>query len=304
MTEKAEREEFRDRIGFALGTGRCGTKFISEVVALEPQVASCHERNNLNETFHRYCQWYQLPVDHSGFLAEKEREIQGDLRDHSFSFEASAFLSLSVLPLHERFGSKFLLMIRSPEKVANSYLEKGWYDQEIFYEDTNQAVGYQGFKRFHHFLGRTVPKGDFYHEKWKNFGRVGKLAWYWATINSEVIRQFDQIPPTHRRTEKLEGFDFQTYRNTCEFLGFSSEISETKFRAVADRKPNAFRKKPSVLEWSEQDKLDFESQVGDLAERFGYEWRVDVLKEKQRDRDSNNSGSSAGLLKKIKGIFG
>ncbi len=288
MNSELTQEEYRNKVGFAVGTGRCGTRFIFEVVALEPQIAACHERNNLNETFHRYCQWYQLPVDHEGFLAEKTKEIKNDLSQNAFSFEASAFLSLSVLPLFERFKGNFILMVRSPEKVVNSYLEKGWYAEEIFYENPNQALGYQDLSRFHHFLGRTVPKGDFY-EQWKGFGRVGKLAWFWATLNNEVLRQFDQLPHNHRHIQKLEDLNFQAYQDLCKFLGFSARITETQFKAVADQKPNAFRKKPSVLDWSEKDKMEFEEQVRRTAEHFGYEWRVDVLKEREVNKKPKGS---------------
>ena len=115
------------KINFAIGTGRCGTKFLYKVLDLEPNVASVHERNPLNETFHRYCKWYDIPVDHEGFLHTKEQEIQADLDQFDCSFEASAHLSLSVEELYQRFNAKFILLVRSPHEVVNSYLRKGWY---------------------------------------------------------------------------------------------------------------------------------------------------------------------------------
>ena len=72
---------FANRVGFTIGTGRCGTLFLYHVMEKEPDVASSHERNPENEAFQRYCQWHRLPVDTEGFLATKEREIRADL-DH------------------------------------------------------------------------------------------------------------------------------------------------------------------------------------------------------------------------------
>ena len=60
---------FENKVGFAIGTGRCGTLFLYQLMEKEPQVASSHERNPDNETFHRYCKCHDLPVDHEGFLA-------------------------------------------------------------------------------------------------------------------------------------------------------------------------------------------------------------------------------------------
>ena len=172
---------FKNRIGFAIGTGRCGTKFIAQIVDRESNVSSVHERNPLNETFHRYCKWYGLTVDNEGFLQEKEREIQQDFQENFYSFEASAHLSLSIQELYDRFEAKFLLLVRSPEKVVNSYLRKGWYEKPAVRVNPNLAPGYQECEAFHHFLGRIVPSGEKF-EQWNQMSRVGKLAWFWNAL--------------------------------------------------------------------------------------------------------------------------
>lgn len=79
--------DYRGKVGFVIGTGRCGTVFYAKLGEMEPHVAASHERFPLNETFHRYCKWYELPVDSEGFLQAKEREIREDLAHKSFSRE-------------------------------------------------------------------------------------------------------------------------------------------------------------------------------------------------------------------------
>src|SRR5690554_4727562 len=117
-------------VGFAVGTGRCGTKFLSEVLARDPAIASHHERHPFSDTFHRYCRWYRIPVDDAGFIAAKRRAIAEDLTRLPYSFEASAFLSLSLETLHAALGAKIVLMVRRPDRVVTSYLRKGWYENE------------------------------------------------------------------------------------------------------------------------------------------------------------------------------
>lgn len=109
------------RVTFAEGTGRCGTYFLQQVMEREVRVAASHERGVLNQAFRRYCQWYRLLVDPEGFLNKKEREIREDLAENSFSFEASSYLSLSIQELCGRLGAKFILLIRRPDRVVNSY---------------------------------------------------------------------------------------------------------------------------------------------------------------------------------------
>lgn len=64
-----QNSQIDSNVGFAIGTGRCGTNFLAKLIELEPYVKSTHERNALNETFHRYCKWYNSLVDHEVFLS-------------------------------------------------------------------------------------------------------------------------------------------------------------------------------------------------------------------------------------------
>lgn len=265
------------RVAFAIGTGRCGTKFLAKVVEREPAVASVHERSPLIQTFHRYCKWYGLPVDDEGFLQATESSIRYDLRNHHFSFESSAYLSLSIAELYQRFGAKFVLLVRSPERVVNSYLHKGWWDAPVVRKDADAALGYQDTEHFHHFLGRIVPNGEEF-SRWQAMTRVGKLAWYWQTLNSLVLEQFRELPESHFRVIRLEDLDFHTYHNLAEFLGFKTNLAASTFTDICRSRPNAKSGKPSVDDWTDEEINDYEAQVAPLAQRFQYEFRVTELR--------------------------
>ncbi|MBN1841343.1 MAG: hypothetical protein JW883_03550 [Deltaproteobacteria bacterium] len=276
-----------NRVGFAVGTGRCGTTFLSRVIELEPDVAHAHERNRLNESFHRYCKWYGLPVDDEGFLHTKGKEIEADLKEKIFSFEASAHLSLSVEELHSRFAAKFVLLVRSPEKVVNSYLRKGWYREPIFRSNLHQALGYQECDRFQHFLGRIVPSGEAF-KIWTEMTRVGKLSWFWNVLNERVLQQFAAIPESQWRVVKLEELSYRTYLDIAAFLGFESRMGAEAYENVARARPNALPGGRSITDWTEAEKREFEMSVAPMAGRLGYEFRVDtLLKEKEKQRPRN-----------------
>lgn len=264
------------RVGFAIGTGRCGTYFIHRALAMEPSVSSVHERNVLNEAFHRYCKWYGLRVDHAGFLRTKHNEILEDLGRYSFSFESSAHLSLSILELFQELEAKFLLLIRSPEKVVNSYLHKGWYCEDYVRADPNLALGYQDTPSFHHFLGRIVPFGERY-EQWRTLTRVGKLAWYWSALNEAVLSQFDQMPPSHWKVVKLEELDHPCYQQVVEFFGLETALERSRYDLLARSRPNKREGKPTIIDWSDQEVTEFEQEVASTAMKLGYESRVSEL---------------------------
>lgn len=270
------RKNFLNKVVFALGTGRCGTTFLYRLYALEPEVASCHERNPLNETFHRYCKWYNLPVDHEGFLHEKEKEICNDLEQAAISFESSAYLSFSIKELYERFGAKFILMIRSPEKVVTSYLTKGWYESDVITGNPELALGYQPQKAFHHFLGRTIPKGKDLSE-WRKMSRVGKLAWFWATLNLQVAAQLSELPDDAYRIQKLEELSYERYGDLASFSGFTTGMSQTQYNALVKERPNAFKNLQTIDSWTESEREEFETQVKTAAQYFHYEYKINKL---------------------------
>jgi hypothetical protein len=284
-------DRFRGRVGFAVGTGRCGTKFMAQVIGMEPRVASSHERNILNESFHRYCKWYGLPVDHEGFLQAKEAEIREDLQEHVFSFEASAQLSSSIHELYERFGARFVLLARSPDRVVNSFMRKTVYEKPFVCGNPHLALGYQPCEDFHHFLGRIAPVGETF-EPWNEMTRVGKLAWYWNAVHADIFEQMENIPEAHRRVERIEDLSFSRYLETARFLGFKVTIGKQIYDDLVRRRPNALRDVPTVAAWTASEAAEFEAEVAPMAERLGYEYRVERILSRQERRAGERSGKN------------
>lgn len=274
---------YRNKVGFAIGTGRCGTLFLYQLMENEPQVASTHERNQDNEAFHRYCKWHALPVDDEGFLGTKAKEIQEDLQSHEFSFEASPYLSLSVKELYERFGAKFVLLVRRPDGVVTSFVHKGFYRRLYAVKDASLATGYQDQspEKVHTFFARIAPRGEFIRA-WNEMTQVGKVAWFWRACNERTLELLDELPPESYRIMRLEDFDYPTYRELSGFLGYEAQVRQADFDALRDSRPHAFWNKRHVDEWSDRETNDFESQVADLAERFGYEYRVTALRDEAK----------------------
>lgn len=267
---------FVNKVGFAVGTGRCGTQFLHRVMSLEPSIASVHERNRLNESFHQYCKWYRLPVDHEGFLQTKEIEIKHDLEAKQLSFEASGFLSNSIQELYERFAAKFIFLIRSPEKVVNSYLRKGWHTKTAVRANPMLIPSYQDCEHFHHFLGRIMPSEEKFTQ-WNQMSRVGKIAWYWNALNAKVLEQFENIPQSHWRIEKIEELSYNRYLDLAQFLGFQSTVSLKTYNNLVESRPNTLTDVPTIATWNASEITEFESEVAPIAERFGYEYRVSHL---------------------------
>ncbi len=263
-------------VGFAVGTGRCGTKFLAQAFERDPEVASHHERHPFSDTFHRYCRWYGVDVDEAGFLAAKKRGIDWDLSTHRFSFEASGFLSLSLASLHHAFDAKFVIMVRRPDRVVASYLRKGWYENEPILEDSSRPPTMQSVAMPHHFLGRTMPHGDEF-ERWRKLTRVGKIAWYWSRLNRELLAQADELPDEATRLQKLETLNYESFCGLRAFLGAPANVTAHTFAEVRRKRPNASYGMRTVYDWNEDERCEFETETRGMAERLGYTWSVEKL---------------------------
>jgi hypothetical protein len=269
--------EFAGRVGFCVGTGRCGTTFLAQVAGRELEVAASHERLRLAATFHMYCKWHGIAVDPEGFLLDREEAIRRDLAGRRFSFECSALLSHSLEELFQRFRARFLLLVRSPAETVASFAVRGWFLKPIARKDPSLPPSYREGEEPRHFLGRNIPHGAEF-ERWCRLTQIGKLAWFWQARNRAILEQYRRLPASHCRMERLEDLTFQRYQEVAEFLGWQSCINEATFTELARSRPNAGPNPPRrCTDWNPTEVAEFEAEVAPVAEVLGYEHRVNVL---------------------------
>ena len=286
-------------VAFAVGTGRCGTTFLSQLLDREPRVASSHERLRLAATFHMYCSWHGIDVDPEGFLVDRELAVAADLEGPGVevSFEASALLSHSIAVLYERFDARFVLLVRNPADTVASFAVRGWFSHEVSWGDPSRPPSYREGEEPRHFLGRNLPRG---HEAWERFQSlpvIGKLGWFWQARNHAVLQQLSALPSSHRFVQRLEDLDHVAYRGLAGFLGIQPTIAARDFEALAAERPNTGPHPPSPLRtWSDAEVDGYEAEVAELAGALGYEHRVAEL--------LNGASPCAGPLPLLPTILG
>jgi hypothetical protein len=276
---------FDGRVGFCVGTGRCGTTFLSLLAGREPEVASSHERLRLGATFHMFCKWHGIAVDAEGFLLDREEAVRLDLAERRFSFECSALLSHSLEELFGRFRARFLLLVRNPEETVASFAVRGWFLKPCARRDPGIPPSYREGEEPRHFLGRNIPHGAEF-ERWTRLTQIGRLSWFWQARNRAILEQFRHLPASHCRVERLEDLTFPRFQEIAEFLGWRSRIDAGVFSELAQARPNAGPNLPRrCTAWNPTEAAEFEAEVGPLAEALGYEYRVKVLAESPRTGD-------------------
>jgi hypothetical protein len=276
MTREAD-NEFDGRVGFCVGTGRCGTTFLAQLAGREPEVAASHERLRLGATFHMFSKWHRLAVDSEGFLLDREAAVRRDLAERRFSFECSALLSHSLEELFGRFRARFLLLVRAPHETVASFAVRGWFLQPCARKDAGLAPSYREGEEPRHFLGRNIPHGAEF-ERWSRLTQIGRLSWFWQARNRAILEQFRRLPASHCRVERLEDLDWDRYQDIAGFMGWRSRVDADTFSELARARPNAGPNPPrKCTDWAPVEVAEFEAEVAPLAEALGYEYCVGAL---------------------------
>jgi hypothetical protein len=296
--------EFDGRVGFCVGTGRCGTTFLATVAGREPEVAASHERLRLGATFHMFCKWHGIAVDPEGFLLDREEAVRRDLAERRYSFECSALLSHSLAELFERFRARFLLLVRAPEATVASFAVRGWFLKPCARKDASLPPSYREGEEPRHFLGRNIPQGiEFEH--WTQLTQIGRIAWFWQARNRAILEQFRTLPASHCRVERLEELDFRRYQEICAFLGWRSQVEASVFAELAAARLNAGPNPPRLFtDWDARERAEFEAQVGPVAEALGYEYRVDRLGDGNTRTSAREENSRVSLAAVLTRLFG
>ena len=82
-------------------------------------------------------------------------------------------------------------------------------------------------------FSRIIPKDDFL-EEWLSLSRIGKIAWYWSTINKSIKDDFDKIQNTKKYFVKLSDVDqnFESYLSLVKKFNFKNVLSKGIYNVI------------------------------------------------------------------------
>lgn len=273
LVDSPSEEAYRNFVPvFAVGTGRSGTHFMNKVMESDETFMSMHTdglADTAMDSFIRYAQWYGLDLDLEPVRHFRHRLIATAADKGRIYFESNAYLSSVASHLHDWFGARVILLIRRPQDVVNSHFIKGWYEEWPHRADPFRPPSYPGGMPANHFFGRILPMGDDYR-RWEGLTRIGRISWWWNTLNLHVYRAFEAIPETHRRVVRVESFDYEGYRDLHAFAGGRSLMSEEQFEDIRARRPGKGRGRRTVDSWTDQEWQEFMQETAEAREVFGY----------------------------------
>jgi len=251
-----------NKFALSFGAGRCGQNWFAKIFNSHSNWVGTCERFTDYEAFYRYISYYSLPIDKEGVFKLFELASNRDMAKYQNTFIASPYLSFGVNELYKRLSTNYLFFnIRNPIKSVESFYRKGWYLNSDNFTINSPSIDISN--NLKKTFSRIVPHGEFFKE-WIELTRIGKIAWYWATINKAIYDDFNKIKNINKFYIKLEDVDqnYEIYEKLFNKFNFKNKMTKKQFYGVINKAPNKGpNDKYNYKDWNNLEKKEFENII-------------------------------------------
>ena len=250
----------------SFGAGRCGQNWFAKIFNSHSNWIGTSERFSDLEAFYRFISYYNLPIEKESIYQLLELARNRDLSNYENSFIASPYLSFGVQDLYERLNPNFLFFnLRDPVKSVESFHRKGWYSKLSDYQ-VRKSPFIDISDNLKRNFSRIIPKED-YLDEWIKLTKIGKIAWFWATINKAILDDFKKLKKAKKYFFKLEDVDqnYNFYLKLSEIFDLNNKLKEKDFYSIINKTPNVGPKnKYKYNEWGTLEKKEFEDIINKI----------------------------------------
>lgn len=240
---------------FLLGSGRCGTLFVSTLLNLDSEAIVLHEPRGHLDMAARPLSREDRGFGDAYIQRFRKYAIYRDVRQHGVSMygEVSSPLRCLGAALLRSFPhARMMILARDGRDTVRSAL--------------NRQAG-RGFKAMHDPV-RPLP-GDPFAERWASMTPYQKACWWWMDAYRTLLQDLPGAPVIHFE-KTLRDYDYLK-SHVLDPLGL--DVSREQWAAHKARKSeNAAEvyRVPHWREWSDEQKAFFDEVCGEMMERLGY----------------------------------
>lgn len=254
-------EEFRPV--FFLSTGRCGTRWFTELLGSQKRLDVHH--NTDPELYEQSLLAYQLRkngaansppapqlLDELIYTARQSIMYDAIERGHRY-VETNNRISFFAPELARLFPhAQFVHLYRDPAGFVKSGMNRGWYNGS----------------RYDH--ARLFPTQEPEKSAWSSMSEVAKISWLWRETNQEIDSYLAAINPEQYKRFNFAELSAESVSELMDWLQIDLKpeaISKRINTVVNAQKKGTF---PSYSEWKEDDKAAFQKHCGDYAKSLGF----------------------------------
>lgn len=258
--KKVDARLAKTNLFFLIGSGRCGTLFLSGLLNQDPSATVRHEPRAHPDLDSRprsrrdpsYAEYY---IEHY-----RKYVIYRDIvnTDKPIYGEVSSPLRALGGALHKSLpNAHMMILARDGRDTVRSAL--------------NRQTGL-GFKTMHDPV-RPLP-GDPFQSRWPSLSNFEKICWWWMDAYRALLRDLPNQPIIHFE-QTLRNYDYLK-ANVLDPIGLNiSHETWTAHKAKRSENSAEEYRVPHWREWTDAEKRFFDDTCGETMERLGYprgEW--------------------------------
>lgn len=246
---------------FFLSTGRCGTKWFSDVLSFNKDLMVLHNpipslARQSKEVFWLFKNAtnneLKMKMAQEIFLTGREQYLRFSYKSDKRYIETNNYITFFAPILAEIFpDSRFVHLYRHPADFVRSGIRRGYYQPGN--EDD---------------IKRIIPSDS--NEDWQSYSRVEKVGWLWNQTNS-FIEQFKSTTKADYMNFNFNSLSLASVKELFNFLNL--EIPENKIEKLLNQKSNVQKHGdfPEYNQWTDQQKSDLKNVCLHLATKYGYQ---------------------------------
>ena len=255
-----------NKLFLSFGSGRSGQNWFSKLFNSHINWIGSAERFADYEAFYRFITYYKLPISKDGFFDLLKLSYKRDMALFQNSYISSPYWSVGVEEVTNELKPETIFFnIRNPIKTIESLHKKGWYkhsDRAKYIKSPVIDITNNLYRSF----SRIIPN-DEYLDEWVTLSRIGKITWYWCTINKLIYFDFKKIGNVKKYYIKLEDVDqnYEIYEKISEKFDLRVKMSKNKFLNVINKAPNkGSENKYFYKDWNQKEKDEFQKIVNNF----------------------------------------
>ena len=255
-----------NKLFLSFGSGRSGQNWFSKLFNSHKNWIGSAERFADYEAFYRFITYYKIPISKTGFFNLLKLSYKRDMALFQNSYISSPYWSVGVKEVTSELKPECIFFnIRNPIKTIESLHKKGWY----LHSDKNKEINSPIIditNNLYRSFSRIIPN-DEYLDEWNSLSRIGKITWYWCTINKLIYSDFKNINNIEKYHIKLEDVDqnYEIYEKISEKFDLKNKMKKNKFLDVINKAPNKGSElKYFYKDWKQKEKDEFEKIINNL----------------------------------------
>jgi hypothetical protein len=261
---------------FVMGSGRSGTKMISQLLAGVEHIEAHHEY--VRDFYQRDAALYFMGRLDRQHMLDKLREVYASAAYYS---EAKYFIDSSnklawvadLLPIAFP-NARFVQLVRDGRKVASSFFHKlRWHvyaDKytSILQDWLNDSMSRPMPPPNEEFWWIIPQEGQPFHQEFDSFDRFQRCCYQWAEANRVIHAALSSVPETHQRTVRLEDL-MSSQIHLANLLAFLEIEYDDSFMQVMKKPRHVYV--PIDYPLTDRQRIQFSEIGSQMMALFGYD---------------------------------